>query len=66
MSADVLFTIGLVDISKEFLEKTQALAGAVFNTVAYFGVALGLSLMQIVSTSVTEGTQYRDKSSPLV
>lgn len=63
-SADVLFTIGLIVISEVFPEKTQALAGAVFNTVAYFGVSLGLNLMQIVSTLVTEGTRYRDKASP--
>ncbi|KAK6368450.1 hypothetical protein LTR64_006604 [Lithohypha guttulata] len=65
ISGDVLFTIGLIVISEVFPEKTQALAGAVFNTVAFFGLSLGLNLMQVVSTSVTEGTQYRDKSSPL-
>jgi MFS family permease len=65
LGGDVLFTIGLIVVSEVFPEKDQALAGAVFNTVAYFGLSLGLNIMQVVSLLVTEGTQYRDKSSPL-
>lgn len=63
LACDVLFTIGLIVVSDVFPEKTQALAGAVFNTVAYFGMAVGLNLMQVVSLLVTKGTQYRDKNS---
>lgn len=33
-SADVLFTVGLIIVSDTFPEKTQGLAGGVFNTVA--------------------------------
>lgn len=61
---DVLFTIGLILISETFPEKTQALAGAVYNTVAYFGISLGINSMQVISMLVTKGTSYRDKSSP--
>ncbi|KAK5089750.1 hypothetical protein LTR70_006592 [Exophiala xenobiotica] len=64
LSGDVLFTVGLIVVSESFTEDTQALAGAVFNTVAYFGLSLGLNSMQVVSLLVTKGTQYRDKSSP--
>ena len=64
LGGDVLFTVGLIVVSEVFQEKDQALAGAVFNTVAYFGMSLGLNIMQVVSLLVTEGTQYRDKSSP--
>lgn len=64
LSGDVLFTVGLIVVSEVFPEHTQALAGAVFNTVAYFGMSLGLNSMQVVSLLVTKGTQYRDKSSP--
>jgi MFS family permease len=64
LSGDVLFTIGLIIVSEVFPEKDQALAGAVFNTVAYFGMSLGINTMQVVSLLVTEGTQFRDKSSP--
>jgi hypothetical protein len=64
LGGDVLFTVGLIVVSDVFPERTQALAGAVFNTVAYFGLSLGINLMQVVSLWVTNGTQYRDKNSP--
>lgn len=62
LACDMLFTTGLIVVSGVFPEETQALAGAVFNTVAYFGMAIGLNLMQVVSLLVTKGTQYRDKN----
>ena len=52
MSADVLFTVGLLIVSDEFPEETQALAGAVFNTVAQFGMSLGVGVCQVVSLAV--------------
>jgi MFS family permease len=64
VGGDVLFTIGLIVVSEGFPEKDQALAGAVFNTVAYFGMSLGINVMQVVSLLVTEGTQYHNKTSP--
>jgi MFS family permease len=64
LGGDVLFTVGLIVVSECFPEKDQALAGAVFNTVAYFGLSLGLNIMQVVSLLVTQGTIYRDKHSP--
>ncbi|KAF2465391.1 MFS general substrate transporter [Lindgomyces ingoldianus] len=51
-SVDVLFTVGLIIVSNSFPEKTQALAGAVFNTVAQFGMSLGVGLCQVVSLGV--------------
>lgn len=51
-SADVLFTVGLVIVSDNFPEKTQALAGAVFNTVAQFGMSLGMGSCQVVALGV--------------
>jgi MFS family permease len=53
LSGDVLFTVGLIIVSDVFPEDTQALAGAVFNTVAQFGMSFGLSILQVVSLSVT-------------
>jgi hypothetical protein len=53
ISCDILFTIGLLAISEQFPQNTQALAGAVFNTVAQFGSSLGLSMLAVVSASVT-------------
>ncbi|KAI4676814.1 uncharacterized protein J4E84_009409 [Alternaria hordeiaustralica] len=51
-SADVLFTVGLIIVSDNFPEKTQALAGAVFNTVAQFGMSLGMGSCQVVALGV--------------
>ncbi|XP_014561417.1 hypothetical protein COCVIDRAFT_33776 [Bipolaris victoriae FI3] len=51
-SADVLFTVGLIIVSDSFPEKTQALAGAVFNTVAQFGMSLGMGSCQVVALGV--------------
>jgi MFS family permease len=64
VGGDVLFTIGLIVVSEGFPEKDQALAGAVFNTVAYFGMSLGINIMQVVSLLVTKDTQYHNKASP--
>ncbi|KAL1613154.1 hypothetical protein SLS60_001386 [Paraconiothyrium brasiliense] len=53
-SADVLFTVGLIIVSDSFPEKTQALAGAVFNTVAQFGLSLGVGVCQVVALGVMD------------
>jgi hypothetical protein len=52
MSGDVLFTVGLIIVSDNFPEKTQALAGAVYSTVAQFGMSLGVGLCQVVALGV--------------
>lgn len=54
ISADALFTVGLIVITNVFPDDTQALAGAVFNTSAQFGSALGMAVLQVISTVVTE------------
>jgi Na+/melibiose symporter-like transporter len=51
-SADVLFTVGLIIVSGSFEEETQGLAGAVFNTVAQFGMSLGMGSCQVVALGV--------------
>ncbi|KAF2691466.1 MFS general substrate transporter [Lentithecium fluviatile CBS 122367] len=51
-SADVLFTVGLIIVSDSFPEKTQGLAGAVFNTVGQFGMSLGIGVCQVVALGV--------------
>jgi MFS family permease len=57
-SADVLFTVGLIIVSDSFPERTQALAGAVFNTVAQFGMSLGMGSCQVVALGVqSEGNK---------
>ncbi|GIK07220.1 hypothetical protein Aspvir_002877 [Aspergillus viridinutans] len=54
VSFNALYTIGLIIITDSFPDDTQALAGAVFNTAAQFGSALGLAILQVISTVVTE------------
>jgi MFS family permease len=52
LSADVLFTVGLIIVSETFPPETQALAGAVFNTVGQLGQSLGIGLCQAVALGV--------------
>ncbi|KAF2642546.1 MFS general substrate transporter [Massarina eburnea CBS 473.64] len=52
LSIDVLYTVGLIIVSDSFPEKTQALAGAVFATVAQFGTSLGVGVCQVVALGV--------------
>ncbi|KAJ0372655.1 hypothetical protein COL922a_014296, partial [Colletotrichum nupharicola] len=54
VSFDALYTVGLIVITNSFPDDTQALAGAVFNTAAQFGSALGLAVLQVISTVVTD------------
>lgn len=64
LSADILFTVGILVVSDVFPENTQALAGAVFNTLAQIGTAIGLTTMSVISANITEESRYRNKSSP--
>ncbi|KAI0141871.1 MFS general substrate transporter [Xylariaceae sp. FL1272] len=54
LGGDVLFTVGMLVVSDSFPEKTQSLAGAVFNTAAQLGLTLGVGICQLVSLSVEE------------
>lgn len=53
-SADVLFTVGLIVVTETFSEDKQAVAGSVFNAASQFGNAMGLAVMQVVSTLVSK------------
>lgn len=61
LSCDIMFTIGLLAISEGFPAHTQALAGAVFSTVAQFGSSLGLTLLAVVAASVTKSESNHGK-----
>ncbi|KAK3323114.1 integral membrane protein [Cercophora scortea] len=63
LSVDVLFCVGVIVISQEFPENTKALAGAVFSTMAQFGVSVGLATVGIIADSVTQASGYEDKAS---
>ncbi|KAI1368116.1 MFS general substrate transporter [Xylaria arbuscula] len=64
LSCDILFTIGLLVISDVFPPHTQALGGAVFNTCAQLGTAIGLSVTSLISRAVTDASEYEDVTSP--
>ncbi|KAI8316975.1 Drug resistance protein [Colletotrichum sp. SAR11_240] len=64
ISCDLLFTVGLLIISDVFPRHMQALGGAVFNTCAQLGAAIGMSVTQVIASSVTRQSSYADKSSP--
>lgn len=59
LGTNVLYTVGLIIVSENFPEKTQALAGAVFSTVSQFGTSLGVGICQVVAL----GVMGPDKSS---
>ena len=66
VSCDALFTVGLIVITEVFPEDTQALAGAVFNTAAQFGCALGFAVLQVISTLVTKGHSNKGERQALM
>ena len=51
-------------MTSAFPDKTQALGGAVFQTLAQFGTSLGLAIMASISSSVTEQSDIAAKTSP--
>ena len=69
MSGDVMFTVGLLIVSDEFPAQMQALAGAVFNTVAQFGMSLGVGVCQVVALGVSSTGEHdsspRTRSAPV-
>ncbi|KIX05106.1 uncharacterized protein Z518_05978 [Rhinocladiella mackenziei CBS 650.93] len=64
-SVDVLVTVGMLIVSDVFPDTSQALAGAVFNTVGQFGLSFGVGLCQLVASAVT-GNQGQAESSELL
>lgn len=60
----MIFTVANLIIADSFSPKTQGLAGAVFNTIAQFGTSIGLTTFAIIAASVTDGSSYKNKSSP--
>jgi MFS family permease len=59
---DVLFTASNLIITDAFPDKTQALAGGVFNTVAQIGKSVGLALSAVIANSVSMKLEHSDRS----
>ena len=51
-------------IAASFPEKTQALAGGVFNTVAQVGKTVGLATSAVIAASTTNNSGFVEKESP--
>ncbi|EXA30014.1 hypothetical protein FOVG_18550 [Fusarium oxysporum f. sp. pisi HDV247] len=51
---DALFTVGLIVVTETFPEGKQAVAASVFNATSQIGNAMGLAIMQVVTTLVTK------------
>jgi hypothetical protein len=66
LSYDIMFTIGLLVVSEGFPKQTQALAGAVFNTVAQFGTSMGLTVMAVVAAAVSDADSGSSKEEKLL
>ncbi|KAL6815041.1 major facilitator superfamily domain-containing protein [Trichoderma sp. SZMC 28015] len=64
LSCDILFTVGLLVVSDVFPTHMQALSGAVFNTCAQLGTAIGLTVTSLIAASVTNASLDADKASP--
>lgn len=62
LSIDMIFTVGLLVVTDVFPPRTQALAGAVFNTVAQLGASIGLSVMAVIASSVSNNSKSRNIS----
>ncbi|KAG9955407.1 general substrate transporter, partial [Aureobasidium melanogenum] len=61
---DVLFIVAALVITDSFPDSRQALAGSILNTIYQFGSAVGLAIMAVISSTVTDSSGYADKDIP--
>ncbi|KAI9740909.1 MAG: hypothetical protein M1818_004515 [Claussenomyces sp. TS43310] len=64
LSADVIFTIANLIITDVFPANMQALAGAVFNTVAQAGTSIGIGVTAMISAGVIKSPSSSLKNAP--
>jgi len=57
IASDVLFTVSNLVITSSFPDKTQALAGGVFNTVSQLGNSIGLAATAMLASGVTASSK---------
>jgi hypothetical protein len=57
-SVSVLFIAGALIITNNFSASKQSLAGSVLNTVFQVGSSVGLAVMAVISTSVTDASSH--------
>ncbi|RYP41581.1 hypothetical protein DL767_000923 [Monosporascus sp. MG133] len=66
LSGDILFVVSGLIITSTFPDNTQALAGAVFNTFSQFGTAVGLTVVAVISSSVSQSSAASHAHSRMV
>jgi hypothetical protein len=54
----VLFIAGALIITNNFSASKQSLAGSILNTVFQFGSSVGLAVMAVISTSVSDASSH--------
>ena len=62
LGPDVLFTASNLIITDAFPDRTQALAGGVFNTVAQIGKSVGLALTAVIANSVSRNLDHTNRT----
>ena len=62
LGPDVLFTASNLIITDAFPDRTQALAGGVFNTVAQIGKSVGLALTAVIANSVSLNLDHTNRT----
>ncbi|VUC25590.1 unnamed protein product [Clonostachys rosea] len=53
LSADVIYTVANLIVTDAFPEKTQALAGSVFNMIAQIGKSVGITTTAIIAARIS-------------
>ena len=66
LGPDVLFTASNLVITDAFPDRTQALAGGVFNTVAQIGKSVGLALSAVIANSISMRHEHDGQSEAMV
>ncbi|KAK5169044.1 uncharacterized protein LTR77_006353 [Saxophila tyrrhenica] len=64
VGADSLYVVANLLITSVFPPRTHGLAGGVFNTVAQVGKSVGIALVAVIASAVTENSDYENKKSP--
>jgi MFS family permease len=57
IASDTLFTVSNIVITNSFPDKTQALAGGVFNTVSQLGNSIGLAATAMLAAGITHSSK---------
>ena len=60
----VNYTVANLLITDVFPKETQALAGAVYQTMSQLGISIGIAVLAVISNTTTDASPVPDKGSP--